>query len=47
MGQKFVIKNKRKSKNGKFNIVDIEVYPSSLKALPDKNLRQTFSWFEY
>ncbi len=36
MGQKFEVKNKRKSKNGKFEIVDIEVWPSQLKALPDK-----------
>jgi len=36
MGQKFKIKNKRKSKNGRFNIVDIEIFPSVLSALPDK-----------
>lgn len=36
MGQKFNIKNKRKSKNGKFNIVDIEIIPSVLSSLPDK-----------
>jgi len=36
MGQKFTIKNKRLSKNGKFDIVDIEVFPSKLTALPDK-----------
>jgi len=36
MGAKFKIKNKRKSKNESFNIVDIEVFPSQLNALPDK-----------
>jgi UDP-N-acetylglucosamine 1-carboxyvinyltransferase len=36
MGQKFEIKNRRKSKNGKFEVVDIEVWSSRLKALPDK-----------
>lgn len=36
MGQKYCFKNKRLSKNGKFTIVDIEIIPSSLKALPDK-----------
>jgi len=36
MGQKCVLKNKRKSKNGKFVVADIEVIPSSLIALPDK-----------
>ena len=36
MGQKLLIKNKRKSKNGYFNITDITVIPSKLKALPDK-----------
>lgn len=36
MGQKFTIKNKRLSKNGKFDIVDIEVFQSKLTALPDK-----------
>lgn len=36
MGQQFNLKNKRKSKNGKFDVVDIEIIPSKLKALPDK-----------
>lgn len=36
MGQKYILKNKKKSKNGKFIIADIEVVPSTLKALPDK-----------
>lgn len=36
MNQKFVIKNKRLSKNHKFDIVDIEIIPSKLIALPDK-----------
>jgi UDP-N-acetylglucosamine 1-carboxyvinyltransferase len=36
MGQQFVLKHKRKSKNGKFVVVDIEIIPSKLKALPDK-----------
>ncbi len=36
MGQKLLIKNKRKSKNGYFDIADITVIPSKLKALPDK-----------
>ncbi|MFH1292221.1 MAG: UDP-N-acetylglucosamine 1-carboxyvinyltransferase [bacterium] len=36
MGQKFEFKNKRLSKNGQFTIVDIEVIPSQLSALPDK-----------
>lgn len=36
MGQQFTIKNKRVSKNGKFNIADIECIPSTLIALPDK-----------
>ena len=36
LGQKFLVKNKRKSKNGKFNVVDIEIFPSVLKALSDK-----------
>ncbi len=36
MGQKFELKNQRKSKNGKLDIVDIELYPSDLIALPDK-----------
>jgi len=36
MGQKFQIKNKRKSVNGKFDIVDIKFFKSELQALPDK-----------
>jgi UDP-N-acetylglucosamine 1-carboxyvinyltransferase len=36
MGQKFKFVNKYKSKNGKFNIADIEFEPSELTALPDK-----------
>ncbi len=36
MGQKYVVTNKRKSKNGHFDIVDITIEPSTLKALPDK-----------
>ncbi len=36
MGQKYNIKRKYKSKNGKFNVVDIEIVPSKLVALPDK-----------
>lgn len=36
MGQKFELKNKRISQNGKFRLADIEVVPSKLKALPDK-----------
>jgi UDP-N-acetylglucosamine 1-carboxyvinyltransferase len=36
MGQKYKLKNKKKSKNGKFIIVDIEIIPSRLNALPDK-----------
>jgi UDP-N-acetylglucosamine 1-carboxyvinyltransferase len=36
MGQKYNLKNKRYSRNGKFTIVDIEIIPSKLKALPDK-----------
>lgn len=36
MGQKFKIVNVRKSKNGQFKIVDIEIFPSKLSALPDK-----------
>ena len=36
MGQKFEIKNKKLSKNGKFELVDIKILPSNLKALPDK-----------
>lgn len=36
MGQKFKIKNKHKSKSGYFDLVDVEIFPSRLKALPDK-----------
>ena len=36
MGQKFNLKNKRLSANGLFDIVDIELHPSSLVAAPDK-----------
>jgi UDP-N-acetylglucosamine 1-carboxyvinyltransferase len=36
MGQKIKLKNKRFSKNGFFSIVDVEIFPSSLKCLPDK-----------
>lgn len=36
MGQKYNIKNKYLSRNGKFDIVDIEIIPSKLEALPDK-----------
>ncbi len=36
MGQKYELQNKTKSKNGKFNIVDIKIVPSKLTALPDK-----------
>ena len=36
MGQRCVFHNKRMSLNGKFKLVDIEVIPSKLRALPDK-----------
>lgn len=36
MGQKFQLLNKRKSKNTKFNIVDVKFITSKLIALPDK-----------
>ncbi len=36
MGQKLILKNKRKSNNGWFDLVDIEILPSKLSALPDK-----------
>lgn len=36
MGQKFEIKNLRKSKNGKFEVADLMIVPSKLNALPDK-----------
>ncbi len=36
MGQQFNISQKYKSANNKFDLVDIEIIPSKLKALPDK-----------
>jgi UDP-N-acetylglucosamine 1-carboxyvinyltransferase len=36
MGQKYTLSAKRLSKNGKFSVVDIEIIPSRLRALPDK-----------
>jgi len=36
MGQNFEIKNERKSESGNFSLVDIDILPSDLKALPDK-----------
>lgn len=36
MGQQYNLSNRRMSKNGKFSLVDIEIVPSKLKALPDK-----------
>lgn len=36
MGQKLLVKNERKYKTGEFRIADVEVWPSKLKALPDK-----------
>lgn len=36
MGQKFILKNRRLSANGLFDIVDIEIFPSALTAPPDK-----------
>lgn len=36
MGQKYKISKIYKSKNGKFDLIDVELMPSSLKALPDK-----------
>ncbi len=36
MGQKYKIKKRYLSKNGKFNLADIEIIPSKLIALPDK-----------
>ncbi|MFH1412749.1 MAG: UDP-N-acetylglucosamine 1-carboxyvinyltransferase [bacterium] len=36
MGQKFKLSKQYKSKNHKFNLVDIKLIPSELKALPDK-----------
>lgn len=36
MGQKFILKNKRKSRNGKFDVADIDIVPSKIIALPDK-----------
>ena len=36
MGQKFTITKSYKSKNNYFDLVDIEIFPSTLVALPDK-----------
>jgi len=36
MGQKFKLSKTYKSKNKHFDLVDIEIFPSHLKALPDK-----------
>lgn len=36
MGQKYILSKPRKSKNGIFEIVDIDIIPSKLMALPDK-----------
>lgn len=36
MGQKFTISKKYKSASGNFDLVDIKIIPSKLKALPDK-----------
>ncbi|MBH41672.1 MAG: UDP-N-acetylglucosamine 1-carboxyvinyltransferase [Candidatus Magasanikbacteria bacterium] len=36
MGQKFTLKNKRKAKNNKTNLVDIKITPSKLTASADK-----------
>lgn len=36
MGQKYKTSKTYKSKNGKFDLIDIEIIPSNLKALPDK-----------
>lgn len=36
MGQKFHLKNRRRSDSGSFTLVDIEVQPGKLNALPDK-----------
>ncbi len=36
LGQKITFKNERKSANGFFDIVDIQISPSQLKSLPDK-----------
>ena len=36
MGQKFTLRNQRKSKNAKFVIADIEIFPGELNALADK-----------
>lgn len=36
MGQKFELKNRKKSKSGHFDVVDVALIPSSLVALPDK-----------
>lgn len=36
MGQKIELKDRRKSKNGRFDVADVEIFPSKLTALPDK-----------
>ncbi len=36
MGQKLQVKNERKYKGGPFRMADVEIWPSKLKALPDK-----------
>ncbi len=36
MGQKYEIRNLRKSKNGKFEVADLSIIPSNLKSLSDK-----------
>ena len=36
MGQKYSLLNKRKSKSGNFDLVDIKIIPGKLTALPDK-----------
>ncbi|MFH1286293.1 MAG: UDP-N-acetylglucosamine 1-carboxyvinyltransferase [Candidatus Magasanikbacteria bacterium] len=42
MGQKFQLKNDRFAENGKTPLVDIEIIPSDLVALPDKLAPQPF-----
>lgn len=36
MGQKYKLINERRSKNGHFDVADVVIVPSELKALPDK-----------
>ena len=36
MGQNLKVKNKHLSKSGVFSLIDVEIFPSKLKALPDK-----------